>query len=352
MIARVTQEGRRAMKFDLLQEQDKFFNLQRGQGKSANTLKNYKTDLLCFNSFLNQARTDMDISDYESTHIMDYNKYLDDRYSSHNSKRRRVQTLRIFFDFLVKQGMMKDNIVRKIPASPKFLDIPRPTPQKDVQTVWQYLLEQRRQDQSLEDLVSLRNQLIFVFIFTGGLKVSDLAKLKEDRIFINEQTPRVMVDHPKKDPYSVLLHPIFVQVFNDYKKVLEVNKIRSGLNFEEILFNANPYKILSGGLSPRGLEVFFEDLRKKLGISNLTPKSLRQSCIFNWLHQGYKDITIKEWMGVGPSYSMKLYRGHMNRNPFSDTFLGTSIHLSTQETTFTQVQSPAMMNQSSSTQEL
>ncbi|MBT3585642.1 MAG: hypothetical protein HN509_12120, partial [Halobacteriovoraceae bacterium] len=56
-------------------------------------------------------------------------------------------------------------------------------------------------------------------------------------------------------------------------------------------------------------------------IINLTPKSLRQACIFKWLQQGEKEGTIKEWMGVAPSYSLKLYKEHAAQHLYRDDFL-------------------------------
>ncbi len=158
-----------------------------------------------------------------------------------------------------------------------------------------------------------------LLIFGAGLKVSDLQSLKESDLNLGEE-PRVLVQHPKRDPYTIPLPPIFVDVMKKYKEELDFYKKEAHLTFNEVLFNANPYRILSGGLSPRGLEVIFEDIRKKLMIT-LTPKSLRQSCVFKWLSQKKNDTLIKEWLGLAPSYSLKLYRDHMEQNIFNDEFL-------------------------------
>ncbi len=97
-------------------------------------------------------------------------------------------------------------------------------------------------------------------------------------------------------------------------------KGHSKIQFDQLLFNANPYRILAGGLSARGLEIIFEEFRKKLMIT-LTPKSLRQACIFKWIHQGKSDSVIKEWMGVAPSYGMKLYKEHASQHLYNEDFL-------------------------------
>jgi hypothetical protein len=53
--------------------------------------------------------------------------------------------------------------------------------------------------------------------------------------------------------------------------------------------------------------MIFEDYRNRLMIT-LTPKSLRQSCVFKWIHTGLDDSLLKEWLGLAPSYSLKPYR--------------------------------------------
>ncbi len=42
----------------------------------------------------------------------------------------------------------------------------------------------------------------------------------------------------------------------------------------------------------------------------LTPKSLRQACIFKWIQQERNTSLIKEWLGLAPSYDLKLYLEH------------------------------------------
>jgi len=86
-------------------------------------------------------------------------------------------------------------------------------------------------------------------------------------------------------------------------------KKKSQISFDNLLFYANPYRIISGGLSARGIEIIFEDYRNKLMIT-LTPKSLRQACIFKWIQQQKSVNLIKEWLGLAPSYDLKLYLEH------------------------------------------
>ncbi|MGB0455116.1 MAG: tyrosine-type recombinase/integrase, partial [Bacteriovoracaceae bacterium] len=293
----------------------------RDQGKSDNTLKNYRTDIQCFNRYLIEMmkQTKLSLDNIDLPQILEYGKYLQEKYQSDNSRRRRVQALRIFFDFLVERGIYSSNIVKKIPTSPKFLDIPKPTPFSDVKTLWMYLIDQEKSTTGLQQLVSRRNQLIFLLIYGSGLKVSDISGLTRKNVVFGS-SPRVIIQPKKRDPYSIPLPKVFENVYRKYYKQLKTIMEQQNHNFAHLLFNANPYRILAGGISSRGLEILFEELRTKLML-HLTPKSLRQACIFKWFHDGAPESLIKEWMGVAPSYSFKSYRDCASENIYNDLFL-------------------------------
>src|SRR5690606_39079701 len=91
--------------------------------------------------------------------------------------------------------------------------------------------------------------------------------------------------------------------FSSYLKKLATVKNSDGQDFDQLLFHANAYRILSGRLSPRGLEVVFKSWSSRFQ-ANMTPKSLRQAAIFKWLALGESHASIKEWLGVAPAYSL------------------------------------------------
>jgi len=297
---------------DILQHQGQFLQFLANGGKAKNTIKNYKTDLDCFNEYLRQRQHNLMLADLSSPEINDYHAYLQQRYQSDNSRRRRVQTLRVFFDYLMRQNAYPTNPIRAIPTSPKFLDIPRPTSFEDIKTLWQFLLQNGKIEHEWAHLLALRNQLIFLLIFGAGMKVAEISMLPQDHI-LRDGTLRVLVSPPRRDPYTIPLPEIFASILDEYLAYLNKRKADLKATFKELLFSANAYQIIAGGLTPRGIEILFEDFRKKLAIG-LTPKSLRQACVYKWLQQGVAENTIKEWLGLAPSYCLTLYK----RNPVGE----------------------------------
>lgn len=305
--------------WNLIDKQHDFLRLLEKQGKSFNTVKNYKADLQCFNNFLIDKQQNLKIRSFSTTQVVEYSQYLDQKYDSPNSVRRRVQALRLFFDFLLGQDLFPENPLKKMAVSPKVLDNPEPTPFHEVIKTYKFLKKKLSDSQGLQELVTSRNIIIFHLIYGAGLKVSDLAKLSFNGILKDRNHFRVLVEHPKRDPYSIPLPEIFTKDFLFYKEKLESHLSSEGRDIEELLFNANPYKILSGGLSPRGTELFFEELRRELK-TDMTAKSLRQSCIFKWLNMSINHATIKEWLGVTPAYSLELYLEELNKDPSGKVF--------------------------------
>lgn len=290
---------------NLLNLQETFLKKLQLQGKSFNTIKNYRTDLKCFSKFLLEFKKDLHLTEFTTTQAQEYARYLSQKYSSDNSIRRRIQALRLFFDFLVENEQFPENPIKKVAVSPKVVERPNPVPYYIIRNVVFHLNSQIENGNTMESLLAIRNKLLIYFIYGAGLKVSEIETLKKSNILKSKKGElRVLITHPKKEPVTITLPKDFQFVYDEYRKKLEKQMKKDQIDFNEILFNANPFKILSGGLSARGIEIIFKDFSKLMN-HKITPRALRQSCIFKWLAQDINHSRIKEWMGVQPSYSLK-----------------------------------------------
>ncbi len=308
------------MELKLLEEQGQFLKNLETQGKSFNTVKNYKADLNCFNEFLTSKQKNLKLKSFTTTQVNEYSQFLEEKYGSPNSIRRRVQALRLFFDFLISKGQFPENPLKKMPVAPKVLDLPRPTPFTQITKYYQFLQQELKEAETdLAKCVASRNVILFHLIYGTGLKVSDLAKIPFSAVLKEKDGFRILVQHPKRDPYSIPLPKLFTRDFKLYKELYLAQMKNEDVEFDELLFNSNPYRMISGGLSPRGTELLFEEWRRKLKIE-ITAKSLRQSCIFKWLNQKVNETTIKEWLGVAPNYTLELYTDQLEKKPMDYVF--------------------------------
>lgn len=308
------------MELKLIEEQGLFLKNLETQGKSFNTVKNYKADLNCFNEFLANKQKSLKFKSFTTTQVNEYSQYLEEKYGSPNSIRRRVQALRLFFDFLILKGSFPENPLKKMPVAPKVLDLPRPTPFIQITKFYQALQKDLKEAQTdLAKCVASRNIILFHLIYGSGLKVSDLAKIPFTAVLKEKDGFRILVQHPKRDPYSIPLPKLFNRDFKIYRELYLAQMKSEDIEFDELLFNSNPYRMISGGLSPRGTELLFEEWRRKLKLE-ITAKSLRQSCIFKWLNQKINETTIKEWLGVAPNYTLELYTDLLAKKPMDYVF--------------------------------
>lgn len=300
---------------DLQQEQTQFLKSLEISGKSFNTLKNYRTDLNCFNKYLTNKGRTLHIKELTISEVKEYGSFLEKTYNSPNSIRRRIQALRIFFDFLLQKNLVQENMIKKAIVSPKVVDLPKPPKFIDVIKLYNYFKEQLNSDNKLESLTAHRNIIIFYLIYGAGLKVSDIAILKASSISLDKNGLfRVLISHEKRDPYTITIPKEFNPYYKNYNSLLEIYKNNDNLDFSNLLFNGNPYKILSGGLSPRGIEILFKEASKKIG-TKITAKSLRQACVFKWICNKESDSSIKDWLGVQPQYSLKPYHDLLKQEP-------------------------------------
>lgn len=301
-------------KLDLLEHQSLFIGKLTESGKSFNTIKNYRTDLNIYKNFLTENGRPLIINEVTLSEVNEYTHYLNKKYDSPNSIRRRVQALRIFFDYLIGQKYFDVNPMKKIAVQPKVVDLPRPTKFHLVQKLKAYIEANIERTTGHEQLLHQRNLILFYLIYGAGLKVSDIERLSIEHIRKSRNMYRIIVAPEKRDPFTVTLPKEFEPVFEEYVKALTAGKARDEVVFHQLLFNGNPFRIIKGGLSARGIEVIFKEFSNKIG-ERITAKYLRQACIFKWLCQKIQIARIKEWMGVQPQYSLGPYQALLEEKP-------------------------------------
>ncbi len=299
---------------ELQTEQNLFLEHLKQQNKSFNTVKNYRTDLNIFNQFLTEKGRSLDLSGIETEELKEYQRYLENKYSSSNSIRRRVQALRLFFDYLITQEKFDHNPIKKIVSSPKNVKLPAPVLFPEIRMVESYLIKRYEQAQDFEKLLSLRNLILIHLIYDGNLKVSQIEKVKMTHLLTKDDNLRVLIVPEKREPFTIPLSKKCLDYIKEYKPLLNAQKDKDQIDFDDLFFNGNPYKILRGGLSARGIEIFFKDLSNKLQM-DISARSLRQSCIFKWHNQNVPESTIKERMGVQPQYSLGPFQKMIKDDP-------------------------------------
>lgn len=296
-----------------LDQQHSFLDHYRSMGKSQNSLKCYRLDFNCINEFLK----DSNISNQQTVHFdqnltKNFEQFLAKKYPNINSIRRKLQTMRLFFDYLLMKNWVDQNPIKNIQSSPKVLYPPTLHPMDEINQVQLYLAYKIKNSSSAKEVIqNFRNYILFIIIYHTGLSVSQLADLKIDHFLelnnLESEDFRILVTNSKRDePYTIPLPVQFKKTFNNYFKILQDEMKKDNFFFDQVFFNSNAYRLISGGISARGLEDIFHKISEALKI-NITPKSLRQTAALHWLAMGQSQATVKEWLGVAPAYNISLY---------------------------------------------
>ncbi len=293
---------------DTIKHQTHFLTLARTKGRSDNSLKCYRLDFEVFNKFLMDQKQNK-VDHFNSFVIKEFEHFLEKKYSNINSIRRKLQTLRLFFDYLVEKEIYHENPIKKIASAPKSILPPAPTKYPEIFMIDNYLKATIDSSSSkLEHLIALRNRTVFILIYECCLNVASISGVESDDLFLGNN-PRIMIRPKKRDPYTITIPPQYNSFLTNYLDHLKAYQ-NEKFQFKELLFYANSHTVLKGSLSPRGIENVFKNIAKHLSVS-LTPKSLRQSGILKWMLANTPEATMKEWLGVAPTYNFNIYKKYI-----------------------------------------
>ena len=317
-----------------------FLKNQQEKGKTANSLENYKTDLDCFldfcQRFFDSKKKEDLLEDEEKRGIplafldyalmKEYGSCLESKYKDYpNSKRRKLSSLRIFFDYLILTQRASSNLAKIIPNPPKELRPLSPVSLEDLSLLVAHLMHRQKEEtygpnapnavkikksrlENLSNLICWRDLCLFSLNYYTAIKVSHLGKVRWEEIFWDKEnnfaSPRILVSYRKRSPISIPFPSTFAKILLVY---YEKFSGFMGRPVSSLFFKANFASILGEGMSPRGIELTFQKYKESLGLKCFTPKALCQSAVLYWLQQGKSPELVKDWMGVAPDYDLTLY---------------------------------------------
>jgi len=167
-------------------EKDNFINyIQFEKRYSIHTVIAYRTDLEQFYEFLSQQYGISEIIDVSHSMIRSWLVFLLEKQNSPRSINRKITTLKSFYKFLLKEGIINQNPIRKIitPRMSKRLPV---------------FVEKERMEMLLdkidfgEDFHALRDRLILEMFYATGIRLSELVNLKESDIDFHHSSIKVM----------------------------------------------------------------------------------------------------------------------------------------------------------------
>ncbi len=263
------------------------------RGLSKNTVNSYKTDIEQFLDFLQAKRIDIKEVNYEI--LAEYIKKIDRIFNSKATLARKVVSIRMFFLFLIMEGVIKKNPaelieVPKIPAKlPDWLSI------EQIENILNVKIDYQKNKE-----LSIRDNLIIELLYSSGLRVSELTNLKLDDINFEEEFIRVRGKGGKERivPFGKRAKELLEKYIKEVR-----GTIKGSENTQDLFLNWQGKK-----LSRVSVWKIIKRYAKIAGLKkNIYPHILRHSFATHLINNGADLRSVQELLGHSALSTTQIY---------------------------------------------
>ena len=284
-------------------------------GKSYNTIKSYKKDIMQFIDYLNEYE---EIDEFENVETITFRSFIaylnsankkDDDERKVVSKRsinRKISALRTFFKYLQEKKIVKTNKVNYI-TMPKFeKELPNILGREDINKL--------REAVNTSKITGIRDRLIIELLYSSGIRASELIDLNEYMINIEERELRVIGKGNKERI------PFFSENSKKWlEKYIEEKKKKYSNYTKDVVFaNSKGEK-----LTTRSLRRLIADYAKKAGLQKeVTPHVFRHTFATELLNNGVDIRYLQELLGHSSISTTQVYT-HVSKALLKDVYMNT-----------------------------
>lgn len=248
---------------------------------SRHTIISYQNDLSQFNAFIAKTYPETGIEEVNHAIIRDWLIILSERDLASRTINRKIITLRSFYKFLKRRGLIKKNPSLKIHA----LKTPRNLPQFVREGDMNLLMDQTDFG---NDFFGIRDQLILEILYGTGMRLSELIQLKTtDFDRFNRQ---IKVSGKRNKERLIPITSSLAHLIDNYIK-LKNNTFGQNTDLHLIVINTGEK------LYPMFV---YRIVKKYLGITNIDKKSphvLRHTYATHLLGRGADLNAVKDLLG-------------------------------------------------------
>lgn len=267
----------------------KYLEIERGY--SAYTLRSYGDDVRQFMLFCGFDSENPTYSAITHRHVRSWLSALISQGISTRSANRKLSSLRSFFKFLIREGVVKTNPLSKV-VSPKISKrLPEFVPESDMGKLEPEILF----DDSYE---GQRNLLIISLFYMTGMRLSELVGLKTDSLDLASDSIKVIGKGSKER--IIPIHPDLKPIISRYNSLRGDIDINNSLSYfltikGEPVYPKLVYRVVKHYLS------MITPLQKK------SPHVLRHTFATHLLNQGADLNAIKELLGHANLSATQVY---------------------------------------------
>ena len=270
-------------------------------GKSYNTIKSYKKDILQFIEYIDKNEGIKDFDEVEIITFRSFIAYLnsdsnenDEKSSSSVGKRsinRKISALRTFFKYLNEQEIVKNNKLGYISMTKIEKGLPTVLNKDDIDKIRAVI--------NTDKITGVRDRLIVELLYSSGIRASELIDMSEHMINMSEREIRV-IGKGNKERIT-----FFSQNAEKWLKHYIDLKKRDYKNYDSsvIFVNSRGEK-----LNSRSLRRLITDYAKKADINKeVTPHVFRHSFATTLLNKGVDIRYLQELLGHSSISTTQIY---------------------------------------------
>lgn len=269
---------------------------------SQHTLISYQTDLEQFFTFLKSQFDEPEPDKITAVFIRSWLAELKEDKISSKSINRKISTLKSFFRFLMKQGVIKQTPMTTI-VSPK---ISKRLPSFVEEKAAKKLLEDRTVSVNTEEKNNNKihwrertDKLILSLFYQTGIRLSELVSLKEKHVDAHYQQLKVLGKGNKER-----IIPISKQLLNDLTDYMNNKPVRVE-GVEEVLVNEKGKALYSRYVYSRVNKLL--NAVSEITIEKKSPHILRHTFATHLMNEGAELNAVKELLGHSSLAATQVY---------------------------------------------
>mgnify|MGYP003291826890 CR=1 FL=1 len=260
---------------------------------SERTVGAYRDDLRAFCQFLGWELGDYDPSRVKEEDIRDWMISLLDAGQSPRSVKRYLSALRSFYKFMLRVGLVKVDVTRRIiaPKTPKTL------PVFFNPSEMERALEH---EDNADDFESVRNNLIIEMLYQTGMRQAELIGLKDADVDLEQRQVRIF--GKRKKERIVPIGDALVQLIQTY------------LQYRQEVGQADTFFVIPlrrGGAKPLNSTHLYKVVHERMGEvttrKKRSPHVLRHTFATTMLNNGADIRTIQSLLGHASLAATQIY---------------------------------------------
>jgi integrase/recombinase XerC len=258
---------------------------------SRHTVISYETDLVSFFDYIAVEYGDTPLDQLTHIYIRSWLASLKDRGLTAKSINRKISSLKSFFKYQLKNGVIRQTPMTKVIAPKNEKRLPNFVADKDIKTLFDHV--------EFPDTWQGRTERVLMLLFYNtGMRLSEVINLKDKQVNFSNRTLKVLGKGNKERILPI--SPELLKEITDYQAERNAN---FGQESEVLLVDGK-----GRALSPKGV---YSSVKKYLSlvttIEKRSPHVLRHSFATHLMNNGADLNAVKELLGHSSLAATQVY---------------------------------------------